>query len=265
MNAHGTARLWLKLAALAPAFLIGLPVQALLLRMRPALARRLPVLFHRYLCLVLGVRRRTLAGTPPQGAALILSNHVSWLDIVVLGSLAPVSFIAKADVAGWPVFGTLARLQGTLFVDRTRRTATGTARDGIADRLAAGERMILFAEGTTSDGNRVLPYRSALVGAALAERHDLPVALVPLALCYTHRDGLPLTRRERPDIAWYGAMELLPHLKALLAGGPVDVAITWGQPLQPSDAADRKHLTRQAESFARQAVAAGFRPSSNTI
>lgn len=257
MTGYGALRMGAKLAALVPAFLLGLPVQALLNRLGSPLARRLPMLFHRYLCRVLGVRVH-VSGAPPVGAALVVANHVSWLDIAVIGSSAPLSFIAKSDVAEWPLFGTLARLQRSVFVDRNRRTATGAAADGIAQRLAAGEIMVLFAEGTTSDGNRVLPYRSALIGAARAEAGNQPVAVVPLAISYKYINGLPITRRDRPDIAWYGDMDLLPHLKALLAGGPIDVTLAWGAPMAHSEAADRKEIARLAEGFARACLAQPF-------
>lgn len=257
MSLYGTLRLSVKLAALAPAFAIGVPLQALLNRLGSPLARRLPMHFHRYLCRVLGVRVH-VDGAAPAGAALVVANHVSWLDILVIGSAAPLSFIAKADVAAWPLFGALARLQRSVFVDRTRKTATGAAADGIAGRLAAGEIMVLFAEGTTSDGNRVLPYRSALIGAARTEAGTAPVSVVPLAISYKNINGLPVTRRNRPDIAWYGDMDLLPHLKALLAGGPIDVVLAWGMPLAHSQAADRKEIARLAEAFARDARAQPF-------
>lgn len=254
-------RLVVKLAALAPAFLIGLPLQAVLNRIRPDLARRLPVPFHRYVCRIVGVRIRVVDAAPSDAPALWVANHISWLDIPVLASVRPVSFIAKSEVAGWPVFGTLARLQNTVFVDRQRRLATGQATESLAARLAGGDAMVLFAEGTTSDGQRVLPLRSALLGAARSERSDEgpPVTVRALAIRYTHRNGLPLTRRDMPVIAWYGDMELLPHLKSLLAAGPVDVELSFGPPLTLAHAADRKRVTAEAQMWLRTARAGDLR------
>ena len=100
------------------------------------------------------------------GPLLVVSNHTSWLDITVISTLAPLSFVAKSEVAGWPLFGTFARLQRSIFIDRTRRKGAAEANREIAERLAGGDAIVLFAEGTTSDGNRVLPFRSAVVGAA---------------------------------------------------------------------------------------------------
>lgn len=109
----------------------------------------------------------------------MLSNHVSWLDIIVLGSLRPLSFVAKSEIAGWPVVGTLARLQRTVFIDRARRADTAAVNAAVARRLAGGDLIVLFAEGTTGDGTRLLPFRSSLVGAAraaLAGRGQGPTA-----------------------------------------------------------------------------------------
>ena len=252
---HDTLRIVLKVAALAPAFLLGLPAQALLNRLGAPGQRRLPMLFHRYVCRVLGVRITIAGGLPAQGPMLLVANHVSWLDIPVIASLMPLSFVAKSEVADWPIFGWLARLQRTVFVERSRRQATGAAAETIAGRLAAGEAIVLFAEGTTGDGFRVLPYRSALLGAARNGDQDAarPTTVEPVAIVYTRRGGLPLTRREMPFIAWYGDMDLLPHLKALLAGGPVDVTVSFAPGVAFSTADQRKAIAADAEAFARSA------------
>ena len=220
----------------------------------------MPVLVHRAVLALFGVRVRE-RGTPPGPgeAALILSNHVSWLDIPVIGALRPLSFVAKAEVAGWPVVGALARLQRTVFIDRARRSHTATVNSALARRLAAGDRVVLFAEGTTGDGNRVLPFRASLVGAAraaLTEGGLDRVRLQPLAIAYTRRHGLPVTRSERPDIAWYGDAELAPHLKTCLRRGPLDVEVIWGEPVVFEAGSDRKRAAALAEAAVRRLVRA---------
>lgn len=251
---YAKARLICRLAALAPAFLIGLPLQALLNRLGAPFARRLPLLFHRYVCRVLGLRRTLVNGAPPQGPMLIVSNHVSWLDIVVLGAVMPVAFVAKSEVAGWPFVRTLARLQRTVFVDRQNRRATGVVADGLSRRLAQGEAVVLFAEGTTSDGKRILPLRSSLLAAAaLPDGADTHAVVVqPVVLSYSRLDGLPVSGRERPAIAWYGDMELAPHLAALFSGGPIDVRIGFCAPIRMGAAGERKAVASAAEREMRQ-------------
>jgi len=229
---------------------------------RGRLAAHLPILFHRAVLRLFSVRV-TQSGTPPAPGepALVLSNHVSWLDILALGSLRPLSFVAKSEIAGWPVIGTLARLQRTIFIDRARRASTASVNETVAARLAAGDLIVLFAEGTTGDGNRVLPFRSSLVGAARTAlqaegaRVDR-IRLQPLAVTYPRRNGLPVVRGERPEIAWYGDMELAPHLALFAANGPLDVHIAWGPPILFEAGTDRKHATAMAEIAVRRAVGA---------
>jgi 1-acyl-sn-glycerol-3-phosphate acyltransferase len=248
------------------------PFHIISLRRHGRLARRLPILFHRFACAMIGLTIRESGTRPRDVPALILSNHSSWMDIVALSALAPVSFVAKSEIAGWPVFGTLARLQRSIFVDRNNRRATGEIAQTMARRLGRGEWIVLFAEGTTSDGNRVLPFKAPLVGAARmaldpgkgeaqgeaqgeGESGLLPTLLLqPLAITYTRRNGLPLTRRDRPDLCWYGTMDLVPHLADILAGGSIDVVIHWGTPRSFDAQSDRKAMTRDAWREVRAAV-----------
>ncbi|HRK23971.1 MAG TPA: lysophospholipid acyltransferase family protein [Beijerinckiaceae bacterium] len=248
MSRAGSLRRIARLMALAPAFLIGLPLQALAVRLNSRAARILPLWFHRYACRVLGIRRQVSGPLPAGGSVLLVANHVSWLDIIVIGATLPISFVARADLAGWPGAGLLARLQRSVFVDRTRRKATRPATGEIAQRLAGGEAIVLFAEGTTSDGNRVLPFRPALLAAA-----DGSAPVQPLVLHYRSLDGLPLDRRTRPLVAWYGDMDLVPHLGELFRRGPVDVALHFGSPVHQGG--DRKMLARRLEAEIRATAA----------
>src|SRR6478735_4349292 len=204
----------------------------LALRFGWPILHRLPMSFHRMFLRLFGVRVVERGSPPGDVPTLVVSNHVSWLDIPVIGSLHPLSFIAKSEVENWPVVGLLAKLQRSVFIDRQRRKATAEVNDALAHRLVKGEAIVLFAEGTTGDGNRLLPFRSSLVGAAqaaLASDSVERVFLQPLAITYTRRNGLPVTRRERPFIAWYGDMDLGPHLKLFIRGIPLDVVVTWGE------------------------------------
>src|SRR5476651_2348319 len=119
-------------------------------------ANRLPVLYHRTVCGILGIRVRVHGMRSVVTPTLFVCNHVSYLDIAVLGSLVPGSFVAKAEVATWPFFRTLAKAQRTIFVERTSSKAS-TSRDEMMRRLDTGDNLMLFPEGTSSDGTRVLP------------------------------------------------------------------------------------------------------------
>ncbi len=247
-----------RVGVLAALFVVLTPIQMAASRRGARLAHRLPVYFHRLFLRLFDVRV-IVRGTPPSTGhpTLVLANHVSWLDIPVMASLLPLSFIAKHEIASWPVFGFCARLQRCIFLDRSRKSATAEVNAEVAERLAGGDAIVLFPEGTTGDGNRLLPFRSSLVGAAraaLAESAHEEIRLQPMAVAYTRRNGLPVTRREMPDIAWYGDMELPPHFLAYAKGGPLDVVVSWGEPIPFGRETDRKRATFQAEAEVRRAL-----------
>jgi 1-acyl-sn-glycerol-3-phosphate acyltransferase len=249
-------RIGLILVVLVPATLALMALQVLALRLGWKLSHRLPVLFHRMVCRLFGIRVTQEGAPSPERPALVISNHTSWLDISVISTLAPLSFVAKAEVAEWPLFGTFARLQRSVFIDRNRRKGAAEANGEIAERLAGGDALVLFAEGTTSDGNRVLPFRSAVVGAArdaiATAGHTGHVVIQPLTAAYVRRGGLPVLRQDRPAIAWYGDMELLPHLAGIMTGLPLDVVVAWGEPIAFDTGSDRKAVTRQVEAEIRR-------------
>ena len=170
-------------------------------------------------------------------------------------------FVAKKEVAGWPIFGWLAKLQRTVFIDRERRHRTGAATQEIAERLIGGDAVVLFAEGTSSDGNRILPFRSALIGAVHhaigSSTHHDRVTVQPLSLAYVNLNGLPLGRAFRSRVAWYGDADLIPHLVGVCSAGAVDVTVSWGEPVSYDMSADRKDIARVAEQAVRRMTARG--------
>ena len=249
----------LRAAIIATVFVIvTLPLmlwQWLLLKLNARAAATFPYRYHRFLARLFGLSI-TVHGAPVKSeGVLLVANHTSWLDIVIFSAIQPVSFVAKAEIQGWPFFGTLARLQRTVFVERSRRSATGGARDAIRERLMAGDCLVLFPEGTSNDGNYVMPFKSALMGAAEAVldggRH---VKVQPVSAAFVAVHGLPMGRENRPTFAWYGDMELVPHLWEALLAGPLDVVVQFHEPLS-LDELDRKALARRAEAQVRAGLA----------
>ena len=233
-----------------------MPLQQLFIWFWPRMARTFPMYYHRVVCRILGVRVEVTGEIPQHGPLLLASNHVSWIEIVVLSSMAPVSFVAKSEVAGWPFFGHLARLQRTVFVDRGRRHATGGSRDDMRERLRSGDIMVLFAEGTSGDGRSVLPFKSSLFAAA-----EFPGVLVqPVSLAYRGHRNLPMNRRLLPAYAWYGDMDLIPHLLTALRTGPIEVTIVCHPPLSLGGELNRKALARHAEEQVRQGLVLALHP-----
>jgi len=247
-----------------------MPVQALLKRTSAPAARRFPHWYHRQVCRLLGIRLHidghVVAGKP----VLLIANHTSWLDIPVLSALAPVSFVAKKEVGGWPGVSALARLQRTVFVDRERKAAVGDTAGEMLERLKSGDALVLFAEGTSSDGNRVLPFKTSLFAAAKPSRAtrrgsageaevanaDSGILVQTVAIAYTRLHGVPLGRADRHLTGWYGDMDMAPHAWELLKAGPLDVAIKVGTPVLLETFTDRKSLARHAEAQVREALVA---------
>ncbi|KQZ12759.1 glycerol acyltransferase [Mesorhizobium sp. Root554] len=208
-------------------------------------------LWHRSILRALGIRVRVTGALSPQRPLLLASNHISWTDINVLGSFADVNFIAKSEMEGWPMLGFLSRLQRTVFVDRERRRKSGDQANEIAGRLAAGDAMVLFPEGTTGDGNMLLPFKSTLFGAAsmaISAGAAETIFIQPMAIVYTRVHGVPMGRRHRPMAAWIGLQDLGPHLKLLLAKGAMDAEVRFGEPIAFSAASNRKEVSRLMES-----------------
>lgn len=224
-----------------------MPIQALLVATRLRAARYLPYFYHGLVRRLLGVRVH-LSGAPiAPGPVLIVSNHISWLDIPVLASLTPLCFIAKREVASWPFISWLAKLQRTIFIDRTRRAAVAETRKQILQRLEAKERVVLFAEGTSSDGNQVLPFKSPLFAAIEPNgANESGYKIQTCAIVYTHIHGLPMNRQQRPAIAWYGDMDMPSHAWGVLKGGPLDVHVRLGEPVSIAEVGDRKSLANHA-------------------
>lgn len=202
------------------------------------------------------VARGLQSGAKPQ---LVVSNHVSYFDIITLGSLIAGDFIAKADIAKWPIFGVMAKAGRSVFIDR-RRSATSNARDQIQERLDAGDTLIMFPESTSGDGNHVKTFKSALF--TVAERHVTDaqgqthnVTVQPVSMAYTRLNGLPLGVGWRPFVAWYGDMELMPHLWQVAKLGTLTVEVTFHPPVSLSDFPTRKALAAHCDQVVRRGMA----------
>jgi len=237
-------------------------VQGVLLRLSSPYARMLPHWYHRKVCRLLGIRLNSDGKIASDRPVLIVANHISWLDISVLSAVAPVSFVAKSEVESWPFISWLAKLQRTVFVKRQCRTDVGRVVNEMAERFSDRDALVVFAEGTSTDGNRVLSFHSSLLSPAFSkdssEDQDVPsapsVAVQTLSIAYTHLHGIPLGRDDRKLVAWYGDMEMAIHVWELLKAGPLDVRISISEPVMLKDYQDRKQLARFAEEEIRANV-----------
>jgi 1-acyl-sn-glycerol-3-phosphate acyltransferase len=236
-----------KLAGLVVLIAVVVPVQALLLALHRANGvGRLPAWFHRGFAAVLGVRAEILGEPCPPARVVYVCNHLSYLDVSVLGSVLRARFIAKDEVAGWPVFGALARLQRTLFVSRSASRAAGVV-SAMDAALADGDALILFPEGTTSPGDRVLPFKSSAFAALVAAGPSLRIQPVTLQLLCV--DGAPVEAGPGPGrdgYAYHADMSLGPHLFAFMRTSGARLRVHFHAPMDASAWGDRKTLARAA-------------------
>jgi len=240
-------RIGLVVVCLVIVTLALLPFQLLGLAFDWKIRRYVPRLWHRSACWLLGIRIRVHGHIERRRPLMLAANHASWKDILVLGAVADVVYIAKSEVANWPVFGILAKLQKTIFVVREEKRRTGEQVNEIAARMNAGEIVVLFPEGTTSDGNRLLEVKSSLFGAAAAAVPHTPDGVVhvqPVAIAYTRVHGMAMGRFHRPLAAWPGDIELMPHLIGVLKEGALDVEVAFGDTVDFRTGDNRKHLSQ---------------------
>lgn len=233
-------RLWRAFLYLAVTLPAG-PVQAVLLLAKSPLARRFPAAYHRLCCRALGIKVETVGELAAAHPVLFVANHQTYLDIPVLGGIIAGSFVAKAEIARWPLFGTLAKLQRSIFIDR-RPGSTARQRDALMRRLEEGDDLIIFPEATSSDGLHVLPFKSALLSVAEYRPHDAPLVVQPVTVAYVRLDGIPLGRFYRPFVSWYGGMEVSPHLWTMLGLGRLTVRVVLHPPVTIEAFGSRKAL-----------------------
>ena len=226
---------------------VGIPAQWTVLQFTRGLGSLIiPLYWHKVVCAIFGIKVE-IEGAPVRDRQVILvSNHLSYLDIEVFSRLTPWSFVAKAEVASWPLLGTLARLQQSAFTSRSRADALKD-RNSLTAMLRAGKNLILFAEGTSSDGTTILPFKSSLLGAALEAAKASPgrpaPLIQPVTLAILAIDGRPaVTQAARSLYAWHGEMTMAPHLWAFVKTRGARIKLVFHPPIDPVGMPDRKRL-----------------------
>ena len=219
-------------------------ISILLITLRPLNISRydnFPRLFHIGFLKILNIKVNLVGKIHKDKPGLLISNHASWLDIPILSSVTNISFIAKSEISKWPLFGFLAKLQNTVFVER-RSIKAVKQKNEINDILLKGKRLVLFPEGTSSDGNRVLKFKSSLF--SVVEHSTENYLIQAVTICYKGLNGLPMSRSERPFISWWGDMGLMNHLWNILKLNSVDILVIAHEPIE--EVHDRKVLAKIA-------------------
>lgn len=242
------ARAVLKLLGLILWSALLVPLQCLVLwrvvRMDPYTITRL---WHRGVCVLIGLRVQ-ISGVPVAGARTVyVSNHVSHFDIPVLGSVLKGSFVAKDDMARWPVAGFMARLQQTIFISRDPRAGRAVT-ESIAEQLRRGRSLILFPEGTTGDGSDVLPFKSTIFGILFVGDAEISAhAVQPLSICVLEVDHRPVQQQsDRDGYAYYGDMHAGLHAWGFLRSGGARIEVRFAEAITADAALDRKALAQRA-------------------
>lgn len=250
---YGAIRAVRRLSLVAVWTLVAMAIQSLLLLIpgRTGLGtakRAFPRFYWTSLCWLIDLKVRTI-GAPAHRTAdgrpvIYVCNHTSWLDVLVLGAQLDACFIAKTEVGTWPLIGWIARLGRTAFTSR-QRTRTAGERDAMRERLHAGDSLILFPEGTSSDGSRVMPFRSAFLSLAEAPTGaaNRPPLVQPVSLVFDRLAGMPVGRSNRAVFAWYGDMDLASHAWPLLQMTDMGATMLLHAPMNPEAFASRKALT----------------------
>jgi len=247
------------LFVIVPFLVFGIPLQLITIKLGLPGWNFLPRIFHLLVAVFLGMKVH-LIGEPETGrATLVVANHISWTDIIAIGSVADVSFVAKAELASWPVVGLFSSMQRTIYVHASRKTAARTATDEMARRMADGGAVCLFAEGEPDIGTHVMPFRSGLIASAQTAMIGAGakyVCIQPVTIAYTHLQGLPITRSERSLIAWIRAKSVKENIWDILTSGTRDVMVAFGSPMPFSEGTNRKAITRRVENEVRAKLVA---------
>ncbi len=234
--------------------LLLIPIQGLALKLNLGLARKIPMLWHKIATKMVGLRIRVTGNIPNTRPMMIVSNHISWMDIPVLGSITELSFIAKSEVNEMPGANLLSRLQRTIYVVREEKRKAGQQAQEITQRMLDGDAMVLFGEGTTHDGNRIGTFKSALLGAAqfaLKDDQVDEVLIQPVSIAYTKLHGMPMGRYTRAKAAWYGDMTLGSHAINIMMQSAWDVEVIFGEPIVFDENSNRRQVAKQIQSEVR--------------
>ena len=219
-------------------------IVVLLGKIIPFFGEWLPVIFNKLLIWLFSIRIEFEGEiNKSKDSNLFVSNHLSYLDIPVLGSVYPVRFVAKSEVENWPLFGFLAKLGRTIFVSRNRLYSL-VQKHKILKSLSLNEKIFIFPEGTTSDGNRVLDFRSSSFSALEGQNF----VIQPIVIVYSDLNGIPINRWLRPVIAWYGDMDFKPHLLTLAHLRSIKAKLIYLDKVNAKNFSDRKDLSKYLEN-----------------
>ncbi len=220
--------------------IICVPIQVTVKFFKLPIQNRLPLYFHKVLTrFILGMKVETAGTMSPTVPTLFLCNHMSYLDTISIASVIPTHFVAKAEVADWPLFGYLTKLQGTVFIDRRNKKGTAEQGEAMVAVMRDKKNIVLFPEGTSTDGSEVKFFKSGLLQSVL-DMSDVDVIIQPISIACYGKNGI------EQRYAWYGDMTLMPHLWTVFKTSGLTIRFTFHEAFKASRFADRKELGEYA-------------------
>ena len=226
---------FLKVFLIILIILLLIPLQYIFVQFKLKNRIYIPIFFHRILLKILGIKVKLIGQNTSARPLILAGNHTSYLDIIILGSIMPICFIAKEDIKHWFLFGFLAKMQNTIFIKR-KNYKTLESLNSINKELANNSAVVLFPEGTTNTGKKVLNFKSSLFN--LFENNNT-LRLQNFSLCYTHVNDMPIDNRTRPQISWYGDMNIVTHLLNFLKLSSIKATVVL-HPVMKLQGQDRK-------------------------
>lgn len=217
-----------------------LPFQFIIVFFIKNYAYIIPYFYHKICLRIFGIKIKTFGKVSINFPILLISNHASYLDIIILGSLFKTSFIAKKEISKWPLLGILAKLQNTIFIDR-RVSSLKNQENQIIKHLNEKKNLVIFPEGTSSDGNRVLPFKSSLFNI-FEKNLNSKILVQTITIVYKKINGIPMNRIERKNITWHSNMDLIPNIFNVLKKLSIEVEVIFNDEFLPSKEYDRKKL-----------------------
>ena len=217
-----------------------LPFQIIIILFFTKFVYIIPAFYHKICCKILGIKIKKTGKISDSEPTFFVSNHASYLDIIILSSLFKSSFVAKKEISSWPLFGILAKLQNTVFIDR-KIGSIKEQENLIINHLKNKNNLVIFPEGTSSNGNQVLPFKSPLFNI-FQNKDNSKIYIQTITIIYKKVNGITLNRVGRRDITWHSNMDLLPNMINFLKKMSIEVEIIFNEKFIPKTSLDRKKL-----------------------
>ena len=229
---------------------ISIPIQTFLNLTNTKYKRKFPLFFYKSVKAIIGLHIIKKNSDKSQDSnvshgTLYVANHVSWFDIICLGSILNARFIAKKEVASMGIFGFLSTLSNTVYIDNENKNRVVEYNKFINEKLKDGENFIIFPEGTTSDGNGVIKFKSSLLQCAIDDTNSIKVR--PISICYSHKNNIKMGIYERRFVSWVGDTNMVQAMKNFLLTGPVTVTILIHSPVSDEFFNSRKTITKYCQ------------------